>query len=305
LLGLAVVAAQLALRSSWAQLAAGLAALQGAVALATGLLTPEPWQVAGSLLLFALVCAALVVPLISARRRFGQREAAAALLAELESTLGALQDRARAMRLSAAAAERSRVAREIHDGLGHALMGAALHIRAAHAALASDPAAALRQLHETRSLVVDAQHQLALTMDAINPLPRQPAALRNALAALVRDFNQRQPAGATLELEGELDDLPPDAALALLRCAQEGLTNVCRHSGAGEVWLRLCRWPNMVRLSVEDSGGAPSATSPGCGLGLGGLRERAALLGGTLDAAPRPQGGWSLAIELPLAGEAP
>jgi signal transduction histidine kinase len=305
LLGLAVVAAQLALRSSWVQLAAGLAALQGAVGVTTGLLTPEPWQVLGSLLLFALICAALVIPLISARRRFSQRAAAATLLAELESTLGALQERARATRQSAAAAERSRVAREIHDGLGHALMGATLQIRAAHAALGSEPAEALRQLHETRALIVDAQHQLARTVDALSPLPDKPGALREALAALVRGFNQHHSARATLQAEGELDDVPHDVALALLRCAQEGLTNVSRHSGAGEVWLRLCRWPNLVRLSVEDGGGAPANHEPGCGLGLRGLRERATLLGGTLDAAPQPGGGWSLAIELPLAGEAP
>ena len=322
LLGLAVVAAQLALRSTSVQLVAGLAALQGAAGLATGLLMPEPWQMVGSLLLFAMICAALVIPLISARRRFNQRAAAGALLTELDSTLVALQERARTTRLSAAAAERSRFAREIHDGLGHALMGATLQIRAAYASLADDPAAALRQLHETRALVVDALHQLTCTVDALSPLPTHPGALQAALAALVENFNGRQQACATLDIGGALDDLPPDGALALLRCAQEGLTNVARHSRATAVRLQLARWPSLVRLAIEDNGNALEQQSPqthksaeeavlllspriaGCGLGLRGLRERAELLGGTFDAAPRAAGGFALVMELPIAGGA-
>ena len=322
LVGLAVVAAQLALRSTSVQLVAGLAALQGVAGLAASLLTPEPWQMVGSLLLFAMICAALVIPLISARRRFNQRAAAGALLAELDSTLVAIQERARATRLSAAAAERSRFAREIHDGLGHALMGATLQIRAAYASLADDPAAALRQLHETRALIVDAQHQLTCTVDALSPLPDHPGALQAALAALVESFNGCQQGRATLTISGALDDLPPDAALALLRCAQEGLTNVSRHSHATAVRLQLARWPSLVRLAIEHDGDALEQQSPqthrgaeeavhllsprlaGYGLGLRGLRERAELLGGVLDAAPRVGGGFALVMELPIAGGA-
>ncbi len=103
---------------------------------------------------------------------------------------------------------------------------------------------------------------------------------------------------ATLTVTGTPRDLPSDARLALYRVAQEALTNVRRHADAERVDVALAWSPGEVVLTVEDRAGvpvgaggeAPRRVGPGGGHGLTGMRERAELLGGTLDAGPTPDG---------------
>jgi signal transduction histidine kinase len=308
LMGLAIISGQLALRLSGAQMVAGLVMLQGLTGVAVGLITRTPWQVIGSLLLFGMVSAALVVPLISARRRFAQRSAAAALVRKLEREMAALTQRGNELRHAAIAAERHRVAREIHDGMGHYLMTIAIQIQVVEELLGDDPAAALRQLHNTGSLIREAQRHLYYSVDTLNPLPTGDDPLRCGLGLLAQQHNQRGSSTAKLSLEGELADLPADVALTLYRAAQEGLTNALKHGRATMIHISVTCWPSLVRLLVEDNGGTPLALpgksaalqSSGYGLGLQGLRERAALLGGVCEAGPEPTRGFTLIVEIPL-----
>src|SRR5262249_7190802 len=136
-------------------------------------------RVVASLLLVGMVGTALAFPLISARRRFSQRTAALALLHELGREVAALNRRALELRQTAVVAERHRVAREIHDGLGHYLMTIAIQTRVAQDLIAEEPEAALRQLQETRLLIGQAQQHLSSSLDASG----QPLELAGTLAA--------------------------------------------------------------------------------------------------------------------------
>jgi signal transduction histidine kinase len=102
-----------------------------------------------------------------------------------------------------------------------------------------------------------------------------------------------------LRRDGALDDLPPAVDAAVYRVVQESVTNALRHAaGATEVVVRVTAEPERVRVTVRDDG-AVTGRSHREGYGLTGLRERATLLGGVLDAGPRPDGGWLVEAELP------
>ena len=103
----------------------------------------------------------------------------------------------------------------------------------------------------------------------------------------------------SVQIEGVARPLPSGVEHALFRAAQEGLTNVRKHAGAQEASLVLdFRAPDQVRLEIADNGrGAPSVDPRG--FGLVGLRERIELLGGRVEAGPRPEGGFRLRVEVP------
>jgi signal transduction histidine kinase len=185
---------------------------------------------------------------------------------------------------SVAEAERSRMARDLHDVLAHSLSALALQLESARLLArdrGADPdivAAVERAHHLTAAGLTEAREAIgALRGDALPGAERLPS--------LVETFGDR----ATLTITGEPADLPSDAQLALYRTAQEALTNVRRHSDAERVDLRLDYEPDGVRLAVEDVG-VPIPGSDGGGYGLTGMRERAELLGGRLSAGPTGAG---------------
>jgi signal transduction histidine kinase len=192
----------------------------------------------------------------------------------------------------AAAQERNRVARDIHDGLGHALTVVQMQIKAARAVLAPDPARA-------DTMLVKAQDQAE---EALREVRRSVSALRESrppLPEAVRALASDSGVPTEVDVNGTVRTLLADAEEALFRAAQEGLTNVRKHARASRavVVLDYSR-PSAVRLEVRDDG---SFSEPGSGSGFGllGLRERAAGLGGTLSLTPAPGGGSTLLMEVP------
>ncbi|MER6983401.1 ATP-binding protein, partial [Streptomyces carpinensis] len=107
-------------------------------------------------------------------------------------------------------------------------------------------------------------------------------------------------AGLTVDVEGSPPRLPPGTDLAAFRIVQEALTNVVRHSGSRHARVRLDHDADTLRLRIDDDGPPTGADAGGSGNGLAGMRERAAALGGTIDAGPRPDGGWRVLAVLPL-----
>jgi signal transduction histidine kinase len=185
---------------------------------------------------------------------------------------------------SVAEAERSRMARDLHDVLAHSLSALALQLEGARLLArdrGADPeiiAAVERAHHLAAAGLTEAREAIgALRGDALPGAERLPS--------LVETFGDR----ATLTITGEPAELPSDAQLALYRTAQEALTNVRKHSDAERVDLRLDYEPDGARLVVEDVG-VPIADSNGGGYGLTGMRERAELLGGRLSAGPTGAG---------------
>jgi two-component system sensor histidine kinase UhpB len=201
--------------------------------------------------------------------------------------------------LAAQEAERLRIARELHDELGQTLTAVAL--RAEHTAElkgAEHPEFAEMAEIVQRGLADVRRISLELRPGALEEL-----GLINAMISLCERVSKQTGIRIRRELEGPIPDLPPDVELAVYRIAQEALTNAVRHSHASEVTVSLSPSDGDLLLSVTDNGdGLPADTTAGGG--LTGMRERAMLIGGTLDIESRPGDGVAVTLRLGLNGKA-
>jgi signal transduction histidine kinase len=241
-------------------------------------------QGALELLVNALPLAAVYMIVLFGRRIRMQEAQAEQLLIELEERRGA--------ELRAAAlAERQRLARDMHDVLAHSLSGLLLQLEGARLLALSSPA------DERLAGTIDRAHELA--KNGLDEARRAIGMLRDddlpgpdRLAALTAAFQADTGVPARFSSSGTSRKLASSVRLALYRVTQEALTNVRKHARPDRVEVRLDYLPEEIHLTVEDHGipaAAPPAGSEG-GYGLTGMRERAALLGGTLDAAPTGTG---------------
>ncbi len=194
----------------------------------------------------------------------------------------------------AMAKERNRLAREIHDSLGHYLTAINMQIEAARAVMDTDRARVLDALDNAQSLTKEGLADVRRSVAALRALPMQDRLLTEALAALADECGA---AGLRVEfaIAGAPRPLAPQAELTLYRAAQEGLTNVHKHARASHVALRL-EYGDGVRLIVQDDGAGSSQAD---GFGLMGVRERVHLLGGKVNIHTAPEQGFRLEIELP------
>jgi len=202
----------------------------------------------------------------------------------------------------AAAQERNRVARDIHDGLGHSLTVIQMQLQAARALLGSGRDGADGRVDE---VLAKAQHQ---SQEALAEVRRSVGTLREArvvppLPEALRALAEESAAAGLpthVAVIGDERPLPDPAREALFRAAQEGLTNVRKHADAHRAELCLDYADGAVRVAVRDDGQGPSgAVGSTPGFGLVGLRERAEQLGGRLELAPAPGGGSALTVEVP------
>jgi signal transduction histidine kinase len=193
---------------------------------------------------------------------------------------------------TAALRERSRIAREIHDVLAHSLSAQMVHLEAARLLIERGG-----ERQEVLDRVVSARRMacqgLAETRQALSALRGEMTPVEDFLRELVDSE------GARLRVQGERRDLPAEAGLAVRRVAQEAVTNARKHAPGAKVAIRLDYLPGEVELEVRDFGGRPVDNGPvdngelgasGGGYGLLGMRERAELLGGTLEAGPAEEG---------------
>lgn len=228
-------------------------------------------------------------------------ESLAAQLADANERLSAYAVQAEEL---ATTQERNRLAREIHDSLGHYLTVANVQIKAAQAILERDPARARDALDRAAELTHEGLAAVRQSVSALRESPLGNRTLPEAIAGLAAET---QAAGivAALAVEGAPRPLDPRAELTLFRAAQEALTNVRKHARASRVDLRLdYRDATAVALTVRDNGlGAPGHAATG--FGLLGLGERARQLGGRLDAASEPGAGYRLTLTLPTDTLAP
>ena len=236
------------------------------------------------------------VSLMAARQR-EEKEQAEGLLAELEEAHHRLREYAQRVEELAVAEERNRLAREIHDSLGHHLTVASVQLEAARGLLTIDPTRAHAQMDKAQQSVKEALREVRRSVRGLRPgeLEREP--LAQSLRALIEEFEATTALPVELEVEGEEQRLSPAAEMTLYRAAQEALTNVQKHAHASRVELALRFAPYEVTLTVADNG--VGSGEAGEGFGLTGLRERAALLGGSLMAGNRAEGGFELRVSLP------
>ncbi|MDQ0598405.1 signal transduction histidine kinase [Streptomyces canus] len=195
---------------------------------------------------------------------------------------------------SAALAERARIAREIHDVLAHSLSAQLVHLEAARLLIerGADREQILERVVAARGMARDG---LAETRQALSALRGDLTPLEDFLTQLVETT-----ADAEVTITGERRGLPAEASQAVRRVAQEALTNVRKHAPGAKVRLRLDYGEHQVTLGVRDSGGSPGElTAAGAGYGLLGMRERAELLGGSLEAGPDEEG-FVVTLKVPV-----
>ncbi|MFJ5972463.1 sensor histidine kinase [Streptomyces sp. NPDC093060] len=196
--------------------------------------------------------------------------------------------------------ERLRMARELHDVLAHSISVINVQAGMGLALLDSDPEqarAALTTIKAASKEALGEVRQVLDTLRAPGAAPRTPAPGLDRLPELVE---QAAAAGLTVDVRGEAPHLPPGTDLAAFRIVQEALTNVVRHSGSRHARVRFEHGGGELRLRIDDDGPATGADAGGSGNGLAGMRERAAGLGGTIEAGPRPDGGFRVLAVLPL-----
>ncbi|MFC0849781.1 sensor histidine kinase [Streptomyces noboritoensis] len=203
--------------------------------------------------------------------------------------------------------ERLRIARELHDVLAHSISVINVQAGVGLALLDSDPEQARTALTTIKSASKEALGEVRQVLDTLRApgdAPRSPAPGLDRLPELVE---QAAAAGLTVgtATTGSPRALPPGADLAAFRIVQEALTNVVRHSGSPTARVLLAYAPDVLELRVDDDGPAGPGDAGGSGNGLIGMRERAAALGGTIEAGPRPDGGFRVVARLPLTRTAP
>ncbi|WP_217196691.1 histidine kinase [Streptomyces buecherae] len=207
--------------------------------------------------------------------------------------------------------ERLRIARELHDVLAHSISVINVQAGVGLALLDQDPEQARAALTTIKGASKEALGEVRQVLDSLRTpgsAPRSPAPGLDRVPELTE---QAAAAGLRVEVrtEGRRADLPPGADLAAFRIVQEALTNVIRHSEARAARVVLRHGANALYVSVDDDGPASSAAGGGRadtvsgGNGLVGMRERAAAFGGTVEAGPRPDGGFRVRARIPLPPE--
>lgn len=214
--------------------------------------------------------------------------------AELGRELQAIRERL----VLAREEERSRLRRELHDGLGPLLGGVKLRLETASNVARRDPD---RSLALVDAAIADQSEVIDEIRRIVHDL--RPPALDDLglLRALDQQGARLTGGGLAVEVSGDVPaDLPPAVEVAAYRIASEALTNARRHSGAHHVLVRLGHDERMLRVEVGDDGTGIPADAVG-GVGLRSLRERAAELGGTVEIADSRDGGTIVRAALPLA----
>jgi two-component system sensor histidine kinase UhpB len=210
--------------------------------------------------------------------------------------LEAERRRAGSAALAAQEEERARVARDLHDEVNQSLTGLLLRLEAAREAA---PAQLEPELAETKALANQAMQELLSLARQLRPTALDDLGLAAAVGGQVEQLGRGE-IEATLNVEGDFSDLPDDAQLVVYRVAQEALSNAGRHSGAERVEVLLRRREDGgVELAVGDDGRGFAFEESQRGLGLGGMRERALLIGGELTIESRPDAGTTVRLTVP------
>jgi signal transduction histidine kinase len=263
--------------------------------------TPVEYLLSSCILFATAIAFVLTISHLADQDR-RDRERAEGLLAQLERSHRELAAYAAQAAESAALAERNRVARDIHDGLGHYLTAINIQLEKALAFQDKDASEARRSVQASKGF---AQEALADVRRSVGLLRARAEPF--SLAAMLRDLAGASGSPAiSLELTGDEAPFPLEVRMALYRAAQEGLTNIRRHAQARRASLSLQLGADRATLQIRDDGVGfdlgPTADAPADqagGYGLRGLRERIALVGGSLQIASAPGHGTDLTVVAP------
>jgi signal transduction histidine kinase len=234
-----------------------------------------------------------------------QTKRAESLLKELQAANLVLEAARQNEKDLAIAEERVRLARDIHDGLGHHLTVLSIQLQAAGKLVERNPQAAGEAIQVCRSEAQAALEEVRRSVSLMRQPLTESKPLAETLAALVQSFGMHTGLQASFNCSGDPLEISSFAGETFYRVVQEGLTNVQKHAkNAQKVSVRLEYLPESVQLSVEDDGQALVAEAPSrqAGFGLNGLRERVSQLGGAFQSGPGKTGGYEIKICIPSQG---
>jgi signal transduction histidine kinase len=239
------------------------------------------------------IAVSVVALLLASTNRRAREEQLDELQVSLARKQAAIEEHSRA----AALAERARIARDVHDVLAHSLAGLSLNLQGARLMLVRDGASteAIEQVTRAQGLAAEG---LSEARRAVATLREDSVPDVRAMADLVTAYRLETGSEATFDIEGQSRDLAPEAMAALYRALQEALTNTRKHAPAAPITAVL-RYENArTVLTVDDHPGKPPARVVSGGYGLLGMRERAELIGGSLEVGPTEEG-WQVQLVLP------
>jgi signal transduction histidine kinase len=249
----------------------------------------------GGFAFFGFVGAAL-------RRAEIARQESERLLKELQQAHHQLQEYSAQAEQLAVAEERNRLAREMHDSLGHRLTVAVVQLEGAQRLIPIEPERAASMVGTMREQLKTALNELRQTVSALRTAPEEELPLPAAIRRLAGSFQTATGLPIHLYIPAGFPALPAAHRLTLYRAIQECLTNIQRHAKAGQIWLDIETQNGAVILSVSDDGQGFPATIREGHFGLEGLRERTVQLGGDMQLGARPEGGARVRLQLPLEG---
>jgi signal transduction histidine kinase len=219
------------------------------------------------------------------------------LVKELEEANQRLREYALQVEELAITKERNRLAREIHDGLGHYLTTVHIQIQAARAVMKGNPHKAQEALGTAQNLTQEALIEVRRSVAALRDMPGDSFSLHEEIEKMLKGA---EGAGITTELKvlGTPRALLPQALLTLYRTVQEGINNTCKHAQATRLSVVIdYTHSDQVELILQDDG--VGAEHLGGGFGLMGMRERVQMLSGQMSVITKPQDGFRLDISLP------
>jgi two-component system, sensor histidine kinase and response regulator len=199
----------------------------------------------------------------------------------------------------AAIAERNRIAREIHDSLGHSLTALNVQLQAAASFLDSDLTQVQVFLTQAQRLGQTAMQEVRQSVKALRSSEQDEQAVDVAISALAEEFRQVTGVAPTLDIQVAV--LPPAITKTLYRIVQEGLTNISKYAQASHVQIQLMRTDHQIALAIVDNGKGFDATQATDGFGLQGMQERVADLDGNFVLTTEPGKGCQIRIKMPLS----
>lgn len=197
--------------------------------------------------------------------------------------------------------ERRRIARDLHDSLGHALTALNVQLQTAVKLWKLDPAKAELFLTQAQRLGSTAIQEVRLSVSSLRTVAADPP-LEAQIESLVEDFQQVNDVVVTTHIDPPVA-MPQVVTTTLYRIVQEALTNICKYAAATAVQVQLNPTPDGVQLTVIDNGVGFSLDANSAGFGLQGMAERVAALGGQLRIKTQPESGCRIQVELPAQGQ--
>ena len=205
--------------------------------------------------------------------------------------------------LEAREEEKAHIARELHDELGQLLTALKMDLGwlRERTPVEVETHSRMKEMSELLDRTVSATRRISADL---RPMMLDDLGLADAAAWLVDDFAKRSGVASRIEVADDLPELSKAVATAVYRAIQESLTNIARHAGAGNAWVRVAVEDGALQVEVEDDGRgiAPADLAKARSLGLRGMRERITFLGGSLEIGRAPRGGTRVRLRVPVRG---